>query len=610
MRFAIFLALAVLACGCPDQNIGAYNTPPEALITSPAPDTVFDTATVEFVGSVQDNQTSPQDLLVTWFTNRDPDSPLNTDPPDSTGECRFTATGLVPGEHVITLQVVDEDGASDEETVSIVVAGNPPEVTISAPQASLTYYDAEDVVFQGTVRDPDGLPFAATAFAVWESNLMTAPIWEAAVDTNGITGFSAPLSAGNHVITLTGTSPDGAVGSASVSIVVGSVPPGLLDQDGDGWCPDGEDLDGNGQCEGDEIYGQPGSQDCDDNESSVHPGAEEICDGIPDNNCDGDIDETDRDADLDGYSPCQGDCDDTQPLMNPGAAEVCDGLDNNCDGALMPGGESDEDLDLYFNCDGDCDDTEILINPAATEICDGVDNDCDGVIDEGFDADGDGFVNGDNADCADHFPEDELDCDDANTAVNPDAIEICNDWDDDCDGYFNENADPSETLADEPTADGLAEVLPGFSHVFHAPPFASCPAATCPVLGGIFTICRNSETATGSFASAQDQVDLFVIEYDQLATTLGCAMNIGLAGIPSGHDYSLELFRVNSLMDPISDWELVNASDNGGNSAEAVTQDAFDLFDFSDDTFVIAVRNKGYWSCPTAGAYTLTVTGG
>ena len=46
------------------------------------------------------------------------------------------------------------------------------------------------------------------------------------------------------------------------------------------------------------------------------------------------------DADGDGYSE-QVDCDEADPQIHPGADEVCDGIDNDCDGFT-----DDDDADL------------------------------------------------------------------------------------------------------------------------------------------------------------------------------------------------------------------------------------------------------------------------
>jgi len=101
----------------------------------------------------------------------------------------------------------------------------------------------------------------------------------------------------------------------------------------------------------------------------------------------------------------------------------------------------------------DCDDTNADVNPGVTEgsvgdptCSDGLDNDCDGTVDLDDpgcipceDDDGDGY--GDPASESCTYPE--LDCDDSNEDVSPDAEEVCdNHIDDDCDGLTDEE-DPA-----------------------------------------------------------------------------------------------------------------------------------------------------------------------
>jgi len=199
---------------------------------------------------------------------------------------------------------------------------------------------------------------------------------------------------------------------------------GGLDDDCDPSTDENGDLDGDGVsiCDG----------DCDDADPDVSPDLEEACDGF-DNDCDPITDE-DADADGDGYSICQGDCDDTRQSVNPGMSELCDGRDNDCDGTI-PADEADVDGDEYLVCDGDCDDADPAAYPGAPEQCNGVDDDCDGDVDEDVELDQDG----------DGYNPCQGDCDDTDPDVNPDAVEVCNGADDDCDGSLP---------ADEEDADG------------------------------------------------------------------------------------------------------------------------------------------------------------
>jgi len=89
--------------------------------------------------------------------------------------------------------------------------------------------------------------------------------------------------------------------------------------------------------------------------------------------CDG------SDADGDGVSSCDGDCDDDDDGRYPGNLEIgCDGIDQDCDAATSDILDDDDD---GFACDVDCNDDNPEVHPDAEEICDGLDNDCDLEID-------------------------------------------------------------------------------------------------------------------------------------------------------------------------------------------------------------------------------------
>ncbi|HEV8336023.1 MAG TPA: MopE-related protein [Candidatus Polarisedimenticolia bacterium] len=84
------------------------------------------------------------------------------------------------------------------------------------------------------------------------------------------------------------------------------------------------------------------------------------------------------DEDGDGFTLCDGDCDEGNTSVHPGAAELCNGIDDDCDGAID---EVDSDGD-HFTCAIDCDDANPDVHPGVAELCNGVDDDCDGSVDE------------------------------------------------------------------------------------------------------------------------------------------------------------------------------------------------------------------------------------
>ena len=165
--------------------------------------------------------------------------------------------------------------------------------------------------------------------------------------------------------------------------------------------------------------------DCDDTLAATNPGMPELCDDGVDNDCNTATDDI-FDSDGDSFN-CLIDCDDDTAAVNPGASEIhCDGIDNDCNGGTPD--VVDNDID-FVDCTLDCNDNIASIFPGQIEFCfDGVDNNCDD------------FIDGEDLECSCMNPIDAdfdgfrcTDCNDGNPAINPGAVEVCNDGiDNDC----------------------------------------------------------------------------------------------------------------------------------------------------------------------------------
>ncbi len=243
------------------------------------------------------------------------------------------------------------------------------------------------------------------------------------------------------------------------------------------------------------------------------PGDDELCDGL-DNNCDGEIDEgfaTLGDACDVGVGACLASgtvicaadgsdvvCD--AVAGTPSADELCDGIDNNCDGTIDDGWDelgtactSGQGVCMVAGmrvCDGGestkCDALALVPQVASELICDNLDNDCDGQVDEGCDDDGDGycdqtFANMGGTVCT----KGSNDCNDMVAAINPAAIEICDNIDNNC-----------NNAVDDQPSDGVTYYLDCDGDTFAAATPNGVFGCAAPATSVAMTSCNGASTAT------------------------------------------------------------------------------------------------------------------
>ena len=369
-----------------------------------------------------------------------------------------------------------------------------------------------------------------------------------------------------------------------------------LDQDGDDWGAGASKC----QCGPAGQYTAENFGDCDDVDPTVNPGQKEDCSTTKDENCNGSDNDEEAlncdffyyDGDGDGFGTnvskcmCQpvgkytaavpGDCEDSNILISPGQNEICDNfIDDDCDGdqndpnaqgctdyffdADKDGFGLSEDglcLCIPFGTytaiwDGDCNDNAWGANPKAMEVCgDGLDNDCDGSQNDEdaiacqyyySDADGDSYGNPADSKCicsgyGKYTTQLLADCNDMVPAINPGALEICNNADDNCNGMLDEGSDEQ-----------LCAQSQGMPHVEDV----VCVSGKCAASGCTVGWHDVNQDASDGCECADDSLE---------QENKGCSVAKDLGSLPDGGAGSSKTFEGNDP-DASGDWFRFFAKD-------------------------------------------------
>jgi len=318
----------------------------------------------------------------------------------------------------------------------------------------------KEIESYGSVLEEDGdieVSFSTvtnTTTAITNSTML-ARTYTASIDLNSFTSLAAPTVSGLHELSFRILHEGSELAEGEFNFTV------CADNDGDGYCAEVDD--------------------CNDNVSTVYPGAPETCNGI-DVDCDGMIDEDFWSVESKlgnpcgvgacaGYYVCTPDGSDvvcSSPYRPGELLEICgDGVDNDCDGVTdeeyeMVGGQEVEacvcangetrpcgtdvgactsgyEVCTNHQWTGECIDAVM----PSTEVCNGIDDDCDGVIDNVA-----GGTSVSTSRCA---------CYGGGTP----SEEICNEIDDDCDGQIDEDMACCTTGMTRPCGTDIGICKPG-----------------------------------------------------------------------------------------------------------------------------------------------------
>jgi serine protease len=187
------------------------NVPPYVDITSPAAGSQYSRRAepVPLAAYVEDYEDNF--VHVAWTSNRDG---LITQSNVVSGVTALASpSDLSYGDHIITATVTDSAGQVRTDSINVTIVNDPPTMTILSPTTSGPFFVGQSIqlLAQSSDANEASLKLADSAVA-----------WSSSLDGFLGTGHSllTTLSAGVHAITVTGTDPLGATGTASIGIEV------------------------------------------------------------------------------------------------------------------------------------------------------------------------------------------------------------------------------------------------------------------------------------------------------------------------------------------------------------------------------------------------------
>lgn len=221
------IVLALMSVGCQEHKVTAFNSSPEATITSHTKnDHLVEGIETAFRGRVSDDDDSADQLLTSWIIGDREVCTGLTPTADGASVCNMTMSPEdIDGDGVrVSLTVIDPGNASATDHIDLsAVANNPPVVSILEPapggdESPPRFYTDQPIDLYGHVSDAED--FASDLVITWESTEDGVLPVEVSVEADGTIRNTTFLSMGNQTVTLSATDLGGLTTSDQVLIEV------------------------------------------------------------------------------------------------------------------------------------------------------------------------------------------------------------------------------------------------------------------------------------------------------------------------------------------------------------------------------------------------------